>query len=442
MKQNSRLSTKQLLFGLAFLLAFLGLTLFLFTYQRDEKRFESLTTKLFTEELEADTLDLHYTLANPADFGIHDYVPSLSCYSAESIPGSRAATENMLAALNALDADKLSPADARLWQLLTRSLENSLGLSGFLYYDEPLSPASGTQTQLPILLAEYAFRSRRDVEDYLALLGQTDEYFSSLLTYEQEKAAAGLSMPAAFLKEVREQCDSILTKEALETETHFLQTTFQERLEPLVKEGEITVTQAQNYIAQNHRLLKTVLLPAYAALGDGLLLLEDQSVLPCGLAGLPDGKAYYEKLLISETGSYRPISEIQKLLSDRFSSEYDQAAAILASHPLLAESYAHEEAGSFPYKDASQMLLDLQQRMGGSFPPIPGEAAQAAVKALSPSLEAYCAPAFYLTAPLDDTNANTIYINKKKTPGGLDLYTTLAHEGYPGQNLPDRRGGI
>ena len=51
----------------------------------------------------------------------------------------------MLAELNALDADKLSPADARLWQLLTRSLENSLGLSGFLYYDEPLSPASCLQ---------------------------------------------------------------------------------------------------------------------------------------------------------------------------------------------------------------------------------------------------------------------------------------------------------
>ena len=59
MKPNSRLSIKQLLFGLAFLLAFLGLTLFLFTYQRDEKRFESLTTKLFTQELAADTLDLH-----------------------------------------------------------------------------------------------------------------------------------------------------------------------------------------------------------------------------------------------------------------------------------------------------------------------------------------------------------------------------------------------
>ena len=75
MKQNSRLSIKQLLFGLTFLLAFLGLTIFLFTYQRDEKRFESLSTKLFTEEMTGNTLNLHYTLANPADFGLADDTP-------------------------------------------------------------------------------------------------------------------------------------------------------------------------------------------------------------------------------------------------------------------------------------------------------------------------------------------------------------------------------
>ena len=165
MKQNSRLSIKQLLFGLTFLLAFLGLTIFLFTYQRDEKRFESLSTKLFTEEMTGNTLNLHYTLANPADFGLDDYTPSLSGYDSQSVPGSRAAAENMLAALKSLDVSKLSEADAWFWQLLTRSLENSLALSGFSYYDEPLSPSSGTQTQLPILLAEYTFRSKRDVED-------------------------------------------------------------------------------------------------------------------------------------------------------------------------------------------------------------------------------------------------------------------------------------
>ena len=54
------------------------------------------------------------------------------------------------------------------------------------------------------------------------------------------------------------------------------------------------------------------------------------------------------------------------------------------------------------------------------------------VKPVSESLESYSAPAFYLTAPLDDTTQNVIYINQQKTPKGLELYTTLAHEGYPG----------
>lgn len=432
MKKQSRLSIRQLIFSTVFLLIFGAITFFLFAYQHDQKRFANITAELFTKEMEANTLNMHYTLADPEAFGIYDYTPTLVCYRSESSLRSQAGTENTLAALQGIHMEKLSESDAYLCKLLIRSLTNSLEMSSYSYYSEPLSPSSGAQSQLPILLAEYSFRSKKDVEDYLALLDQTDEYFASLLTYEREKAAAGLSMPASFLKRVREQCDSILTKEALDAQTHFLQTTFQERLAALIKEGEITDAEAKEYIVQNDRLLKTVLLPAYSLLGDGLLLLEDESVLPCGLAGLPDGKAYYEKLLISETGSYRPISDIQKLLSDRFSKEYDQAAALLASHPRLAESYADEEISAFPYKDASQMLLDLQQRMGDSFPPIPGGTAQAAVKALSPSLEAYCAPAFYLTAPIDDSNANSIYINKKKTPGGLDLYTTLAHEGYPG----------
>ena len=33
---------------------------------------------------------------------------------------------------------------------------------------------------------------------------------------------------------------------------------------------------------------------------------------------------------------------------------------------------------------------------------------------------------------MDDTDSNVIYINEKNSPGGLELYTTLAHEGYPG----------
>ncbi len=432
MNKKSHISNKQLLFGLGFLLAFLGLTVFLFTYKRDEKRFTSLTTKLFVQDLTGNTLNLHYTLANPADFGIRDYTPSLSVYEPGSASGSKAATENMLAAIKGLRTEKLSQSDAWLQKLLIRSLENSLNLSSFPYYSDPLSPSSGAQTQLPILLAEYTFRSRRDVEDYLALLDQVDDYFASLLVYEQEKAAAGIPLPAAFLQSVREQCDTIVTKEALEAGTHFLQTTFQERLEALAGESLVSAEEAGHYVAQNERLLKTVVLPAYAGLGDGLLLLEDSNALPAGLAALPEGKSYYEQFLISQTGSYRSMDEIRSLLAAQFSKEYEAVKKLAAEHPEIAEFYIREDAPAFPYREASQMLLDLKERMAEDFPAVPGGAVDVHVKAVSDSLADYCAPAFYLTAPLDDTASNTIYINRKKTPDGLELYTTLAHEGYPG----------
>ena len=44
----------------------------------------------------------------------------------------------------------------------------------------------------------------------------------------------------------------------------------------------------------------------------------------------------------------------------------------------------------------------------------------------------YCSPAYYLTPPIDDMQNNIIYINGKNATDHLTLYTTLAHEGYPG----------
>ncbi len=432
MKKRASVSLKQLLFALGFLLAFSCMTAFLFIWQRDEKRFSNLTMQLFTDDMKSNTLNMHYTIAHPENFGVYEYEPTLGIYDAEENLRSQAETENTLAALQSLNKNKLSEADAQLLQLLIRSLENTLKLNRFSYYSEPLSPSSGAQTQLPILLAEYTFRTRRDVEDYLALLDQTDAYFASLLAYEQEKAAAGLASPGSFLKQVRAQCDQIITASDLEAGNHFLQSTFKERLEALLEAGEITAKEAEGYVAANDRLLKTVLLPSYVSLGDGLLLLEDESILPTGLAALPDGKAYYEQLVILKTGSYRSASEIQTLLAGQFSKIYEEIKAILSSHPDITQSIGQDFSADFPCRNASQMLLDLQQRMNGSFPAIPGGSTGASVKAVSSNLEAYCAPAFYLTVPLDDTDQNAIYINRSKTPDGLELYTTLAHEGYPG----------
>ena len=119
MKKHSPISFRQLLFGLCFLLVFSGMTLFLFSWQRDEKRFANMTASLFTNEMKSNTLNMHYTLANPEDFGIYQYEPVLACYDAAATLQSQAEAENTLAALYALHPEKLSEEDAWLWRLRT-----------------------------------------------------------------------------------------------------------------------------------------------------------------------------------------------------------------------------------------------------------------------------------------------------------------------------------
>lgn len=409
--------------------------LFVSSCHKEEILFNSLATDLFQAEMLSNTLNMHYTLAYPGNFGIQDYEVVLPCYSYENVLAGQTQTENLLGRLRSLDVDKLSGQASFTHALLTGSLENSLALSSLSLYEEPLSPSSGMQSQLPILLAEYTFRSVQDVEDYLQLLDQTDEYFEALLTFEQEKAAAGLLMASSSIKKVIEQCDTILSEEELDAEMHFLQTTFQERLQPLVTDELLSSEKAQSYAALNNRLLRTVMQPAYEALGDGLLVLEDPDIPLRGLASKPQGATYYEYLLRSQTGSERPVTEIKTMIAEHFDREYATFSNILVQNPTLVElPYDILLTENFPLQNATQMLADLLTRMSDDFPPLDEAEAlpTVTVKTVSESLENYCAPAFYLTPPLDDTSQNAIYINEKSTPAGLELYTTLAHEGYPG----------
>ena len=448
MKSHKSLSTRQLLLAIFVLAVFAGISIFLFTYKHDEKKYTHISSQVFYDEMLSSTLNMHYTLAYPENFGIHNYEAILPCYSAKGYLRSQAATENVLASLKKLVPEKLSDEDAYSYRLLTRSLDNSLRMSSYAYYEEPLSPSSGMQSQLPILLAEYTFRCKQDVTDYLSLLNQTDEYFASLLRYEKEKAAAGLLMPASSLEKVKKQCDTIVSKDELEQGTHFLQSTFRERVQLLCESDVLTSEEAEKFCAQNDRLLKTVLQPAYEALADGLFLLEDENIQLAGLASKPRGTEYYQYLLRSETGSYRSIDEIKELLSEAFHREYESIHTLTTENPDIFHYLSNEEADFFPYDNADDMLRDLQIRMQDDFPSLPtdnsgsaetsdrqsvsGQYPSVCVKTVSSSLEKYCAPAFYLTAPLDDTDNNVIYINEKNSPTGLELYTTLAHEGYPG----------
>ncbi len=433
METRKKLTKKQWLLYPLVLILCIAAILFFYLLTNDRHKFKNLTQELFYSELAGDTLSLHYTLAHPENYDLN-LSPSLPSYKAGSATDF-SGIETALKRLSEISPDKLSKEDAFTYYLLKRYLELCLEGKTFSYYDEPLSPSSGMQSGLPILLADYTFRSKQDVEDYLALLDQTDTYFEGLTLYEQEKADAGLFMSHTSACKVIQQCDVLMDRDTLSSGTHFLQKTFEERVTALEKDGIITSEEKARYLSENDRLLTTVMQPAYEALGDSFILLQDSGINKMGLFYHPEGKAYYEYLLSYSTGSGRSVNELKQLLYEDFKSNYAALLSLLKQYPNLA-SYAKETEFTLPFDSPAQMLADLQNRMAEDFPTFPETDSNfhpsCTIKTVSPSMENYSSPAYYLTPPIDDMSHNTIYINHKNMPDSLTLYTTMAHEGYPG----------
>ncbi len=398
----------------------------------DARQFRLFSKTLFVNELSGDTLSLHYTLAHPERFEL-DTTAALPPYHA--VTGQDAEyIKSLLDQLSDINPERLSDEDAYTYGLLVRYLTLQLSGCAFPYYREPLSPSSGMQASLPILLADYTFRSEKDVEDYLRLLDQTDTYFDSLIQYEGEKSSQGLFMSDDAAAKIIQQCCSIMDKDALSSETHFLHSTFTERLDTMKSEGLIDEQQYNMWCSENDRLLTTVMAPAYEKTADAFTILSGSGLNEEGLCHFPDGKAYYEYLFSQSTGSSKSVAEVKQLLFQDFQLNYTSLISLLQKYPELS-THTYQPL-DLPFSSPEEMLSDLQVRMQEDFPAFPSIQENfspvCTVKRVSPSMEAYSSPAYYLTPPIDDLNSNIIYINHKNQPDSLSLYTTLAHEGYPG----------
>lgn len=418
------------------LFIFLTFSVFsVFVLSSDARAFQDFSKEFFRSELTGNTLNMHYTIAEPSSYGIDSYTPVLPSYSRERKASSLNELANSLQLLNSIDSRKLNDKEAYTYSLLVPYLVNEKYGMSLYYYSSPLSPSSGMQSQLPILLAEYTFRNQRDIQDYLSLLDQTDTYFEGIADYLKEQAANGLFMSDSSADKVIRQCDTIIDMASLKEGTHFLISTFSERLDGLISKGIISEKEKAAYMLENSRLLTTVMLPAYEKLGDELFLLKGAGRNENGLYYYPEGRDYYLYLVRSNTGSYRDIESVKELLFQDFNSNFDSMYTLIQNNPGLAS--AEKLSFDFPYEAPGDMLKNLQQMMASDFPALSDVAGSNAlpvctVKSISDNLEDYCSPAFYLTPPLDDIHENVIYINQKNNPYGVELYTTLAHEGYPG----------
>ena len=384
----------------------------------EDARFREYTRELFCREAASDTVNLHYTLKDPEEYGIGDTPVTFGSFDAEG-EAVKAAAENMRRSLLGFSYDDLDTQNRLTYDVLNYRLKSMDKSAEYLLYEEPLGLVSGVQTQLPVVLSEYQFYDRQDVDDYLALLKTTGEYFDSLIRFENEKSEAGLFMAEHAADTVIGQCRAFLDM----GDGNYLYSTFADRIEEI---KELTKEEKSEYIQDNALAIQHYVFPAYEKLTAAVEDLKGSGKNEKGLVFLPRGKEYYELLAEQSTGSERSVEELKDLTRRQISDDLEAMEQVLG----ISYGEAEEAAASIGQESAELILSYLKQGISRTFPAAPETALE--VKYVPEEMEDHLSPAFYMIPAIDNTEENVIYINQGHMGNDLTLFTTLAHEGYPG----------
>ncbi len=388
-------------------------------YEYSLDSFDSFINDLFTSEVVGNSITLNYTLAHPENFGITSVEPSFGSTDLEHLDDDSQTIE-AINALKSFDYNKLDDDQKLTYDILLDNLETTLEYSELYLYDKTLSPTIGLNCQLPILLAEYSFRTKQDVYDYVALLKTTDDYFTFLLELEKMKSEKGLFMTDDLAEQIIEQCD-IFTENP---EQNYLIEIFNDKIDDF---KDFSDTEREKLKQENKKAIHEHVVPAYDILADGIEELMGTGQYEGGLCNYPDGDAYYRYLVRSGVGTDRSIDEIEKLIDRYMKLSFYEMGVILRENPNILDEV---DDAAFPLTEPYEILDDLQERIYDEFPKLPETSYT--IKYVHPSLEDNLSPAFYLTPAIDDYTQNVIYINQSEQYAEQDIYTTLAHEGFPG----------
>lgn len=386
--------------------------------EKTQSAFDEFTNTVFLDTVTSNTINLHFTLAYPENYGITDAKVTLGDYGYDFFMEEYARTEEMFDSLLEFNYDLLTPSQQLTYDILEDALSSELANQNYIYFMEALSPLTGYQAQLPVLLANYSFRNKTDIENYLLLLAEFDEFFTKIMDFQKQKSEKGYFMPDFMAKDVIEQCEIFID----DIENNYLIETFNSTISGTdwLSESEKTL-----YCEKNTQYVKEDVANAYNIIIDGLNGLLGTATNEAGLCYYSDGKAYYAHLVRNATGSAKSVKALQTLTEEYIQDSLQEIYSLMLADPLLIDNL---ESFSFSCTEPAEILEHLKHKIASDFPALSDTSCE--IFTVHESLEDFLSPAFFIVPPIDDTLNNVIYINNHYS--NMNLFTTLAHEGYPG----------
>ena len=388
-----------------------------------QKKFDRFLNSCFKEYAAENTVTLHFKLSNPSAYGIKTPVsPTYGDFSSDTLKKNCSRSKELLQKLYTFPTSSLTKKQKLTWQIFQDYLNESIMNEKYILYSSPLG-TNGLQSEIPVTLSEYRLDNEKDIKDYLSLVNQVPELFTQILDFEQERRNAGLISPSFVISDTIDQIDQFLN--ASEENNPLIQS-FEDRLTEV---ESLSKDQKASYIANNRLLVTDKVLPAYKSLKTSLQAYTNDSKNTSSkerLCEYKNGQDYYKFLLMSNVGTdFSPEDCITILEAQLKNTVKDISSLTAKNKDLYTEYLSATPALSAP----KEIMNTLKNDSLIDFPEIKNISCQ--LKNVPDALSGTSACAFYLVPPIDSTKDNIIYINKSRVDSN-ELFSTLAHEGYPG----------
>ena len=397
---------------------------------KEQQEFEQYLDDYFKDVVTDDTLTYNYTIKDGADYGLEEPEVTLGDpgMTAEEIGQDKEEFEGWVKKLDAIDRSCLTEDQKLTYDVLDEYFEVSAGIFDNVYLYEPFSPMRGLQANIATNFTDYRFDDKGDVERYIELLGQIPDYFAEYLDFEQEKSEKGYFMSDAVCDKVISQCKDFVA----DKENHFMVTTFNDNIDAL---DFLTDEEKAEYKEANKQAVVNSLLPAFENVAAVLSGLKGTGTNDGGICNYDGGKEYYEYLLKNFAGTAKSPEEVIDMLDTELQklmvSLYQYYLGNQAAYEYFAANYDSIFAAT-DQMTASEMVDKMMETASEHYPD--AGTINYKAEALDKNLETIMDDvlAYYMAPAIDDPDNNLIRVNGLHTDG---MWTTLAHEGYPGHML-------
>ena len=397
---------------------------------KEQQEFEQYLDDYFKDVVTDDTLTYNYTIRDGADYGLEEPEVTLGDpgMTAEEIGQDKEEFEGWVKKLDAIDRSCLTEDQKLTYDVLDEYFEVSAGIFDNVYLYEPFSPMRGLQANIATNFTDYRFDDKGDVERYIELLGQIPDYFAEYLDFEQEKSEKGYFMSDTVCDKVISQCKDFVA----DKENHFMVTTFNDNIDAL---DFLTDEEKAEYKEANKQAVVNSLLPAFENVAAVLSGLKGTGTNDGGICNYDGGKEYYEYLLKNFAGTAKSPEEVIDMLDTELQKLMVSLYQYYLGNQAAYEYFAANYDSIFAETDqmtASEMVDKMMETASEHYPD--AGTINYKAEALDKNLETIMDDvlAYYMAPAIDDPDNNLIRVNGLHTDG---MWTTLAHEGYPGHML-------